>query len=501
MNQRSIIKRIIYAMNPKNISPKMVRLWIFWIIFNVGLVLLPKDQIEGTLWILVPLAGLFIYALVTKDVLESLLMGTISMYLMWHKGGFIDAFVKDLTTNLQDEETIGMYMSFFLCAGIIIALERSGVVRTLSNVVISTFGKKENRVLGTAAIYAGVMSVDDYVSMLTSGAAFSPLMDAIKKPRLALAYIIRTFGTCVSQLLPFGAWGYFVIYQIADAKNVNGLKEASQIFYQTIPFMFFAFVACILAFLFSIGKFPIIGPMKKAYAMAEKGEQMGDVDEEEDEETAEYLKDPRRRYVSVWNLILPIIAIAGFLVYFEYDAFIAFAFAAAFTGILFVVQGIFTIGEYVQCMLDGFIDVIDMVIILIIGYALQSVMYDMGMEAFVESVCRGIPVASLIPFIFFVFFCFSEYLYSLNYTLYQIAIPVLMVVIPSVGANLPLTLGAIISASLFGANACIVSDLGIVSAKGARVKPYDQYVTSQPYSVIAAVITAVLYLAAGFIFV
>lgn len=153
-----------------------------------------------------------------------------------------------------------------------------------------------------------------------------------------------------------------------------------------------------------------------------------------------------------------------------------------------------------QCIVDGFIDMVDMVIILMLGYAMQECMYAMGMEDFVSAVCGAIPVASLLPFIFFVFFSCSEYLFSLNYTLYQIAIPVMMVVLPGVGANVPLCLGAIISAGLFGANACVVSDLGVVSARACRVTIYDQYRTSQPYVLIAGAISAALYLAAGFIF-
>lgn len=39
--------------------------------------------------------------------------------------------------------------------------------------------------------------------------------------------------------------------------------------------------------------------------------------------------------------------------------------------------------------------------------------------------------------------------------LYQIAIPVMMMVLPGIGANVPLCLGAIISAGLFGVNACV----------------------------------------------
>lgn len=501
MNSSNIFKRIGYYLNPKRIDSKMVKLWSFWIVFNVILFFIPKSVTEGSILILLPLAGLFVYALTTKDVMQSLLMGTFSMYILWYKFGVVGGFFNDLLTSLADEENIIMYMSFFLCGGIIIALKRSGSTKAFANFVTSKFGKSEKMILASSGIYSGIMSVDDYVSALTAGASFSPLIDAIKKPRLALAFVIRTFSICISEMLPFGAWGYFVIFQIAAAKSVSSRAEATHIFIQSIPFMFYAIVACLIAFLFALGLFPKIGPMKKAYEMMEHGEQMGaltDGSEEEEEDFDE--EDDRKKHVSVWNLLIPMITIVVALIATGLDCFLAFGIATLVTGVLYVLQGIFTIGEYVQCIVDGFVDMMDMVMILMIGYAMQEVMYTMGMEAFVNSVCSAIPIVALLPVLIFIFFSCSEYLYSLNYTLYQIAIPVLMVVLPRVGANVPLCLGALISAGLFGANACVVSDLGIISARACRVKVYEQYTTSQPYFIIAAVVTAVLYLAAGLIF-
>ena len=500
MSDANILKRIVYYMNPKRIEPKMVKLWAFWLVFNVVLFLIPRSMIEGTAWILVPLAGLFVYALVTKDVMQSLLMGMFSMHILWYKQGAVNGFFSNLMVSLSDEENITMYMSFFLCGGVIIALKRSGSTKSFAKFITSKFGKSEKMILAASGIYSGVMSIDDYVSALTAGASFSPLTDMIKKPRLALAFVIRTFSICVSEMLPFGAWGYFVIFQIAAAENVASRGKATAIFISTIPFMFYAIVACIIAFLFAIGLFPKIGPMKEAYAMAEKdGTQMGAlVDGSEEEEDDFDENDPRKQHVSILNLLLPMATIVIALIATDLDCFLAFGIAAIVTGVLYVLQGIFTIGEYVQCIVDGFLDMMDMVMILMIGYAMQEVMYCMGMENFVEGVCGAIPIVALIPFLIFVFFSCSEFLYSLNYTLYQIAIPVLMVVLTKVGANVPLCLGALISAGLFGANACVVSDLGIISARSCRVKVYDQYRTSLPYFIIAAVITAVLYLVFGF---
>lgn len=500
METANIFKRIIYALNPKNNDKVMVKLWIFWIIFNIVLFFIPKSATEGSVLILLGLIGLFIYALTTKDVMSALLLGTFSMYIQWYKFSFISAFFSDMEESLCDAENVEMYMSFFLCGGIIIAMKRVGATKAFSNFITKHFGKNEKLVMTASGVYAGVTSVDDYVSALTAGAAFSPLCDAIKKPRVAMAYIIRTLSINISTLLPFGAWGYFIIYQIADAANVDGRGEAASIFVKTIPFMLYCIVACVIALLFALGIIPKIGPMKSAYEMMEKdGMQYGADENAMEEEEEDGTDDPRRKHVSVLNLIIPIITIVIALLATDLNCFLAFGIAMLVTAVLYIIQGLTTVKEFAQCIVDGFIDMTDMVMILMIGYIMQNVLYAMGMEAFVESVCGLIPVASLLPVLIFLFFALEEYLYSLNYTLFQIAIPVLLVVLPKVGANVPLCLGALISASLFGANACMVSDLGIISARSCRVGIVEQYKTSLPYFLISAGICAVLYLVLGFV--
>ncbi len=501
MSEKSILWRVIHYMNPKRIDAKMVKLWIFWIIFNVVLLLVPRSISSESIWILVPMAGLFIYALVTKDVMQSLLMGTFSMYILWYKFESVGAFFNDCKVVLADEENIEMYMSFFLCGGLIIAMKRSGATKAFTDFITSRFGANEKVILATSGIYAGIMSIDDYVSAFTAGAAFSPLIDKIKKPRLALAYVIRTLSICVSAMLPVGAWGYFIIFQIADAKNVSNRAAATNLFIQSIPYMFYAIVACLVAMMFAAGIIPKIGLMKKAYQMSEEGKQLGELTDGSDEEEQDFDEnDPRKQHISVWNLLIPMITIVIALIATGLNCFLAFGITLLVTAVLYVIQGIMTISEYVECVVDGFIDMVDMVIILMIGYAMQEVMYTMGMEGFVQKVCGMIPIVSLIPFVLFVFFSCTEFLYSLNYTLYQIALPVMIVVLTGIGANVPLCIGAIISAGLFGANACVVSDLGIVSARASRVKIYEQYQSSLPYVLISGGISAIIYLIAGFIF-
>lgn len=240
METANIFKRIGYAMQPKHNDKKMVKLWIFWILFCLGLFLIPQSVTQGSVLILLPLVGLFIYALTTQDVMSALILGTLAMYIQWYKLGTIPAFFADMESSLCDEENIEMYMSFFLCGGIIIAMKRVGATDAFTNLITKKFGRNEKLIMTSAGLYAGATSVDDYVSALTAGAAFSPLCDAIKKPRVAMAYVIRTLSINVSMMLPFGAWGYFVIYQIAAAKMWAPEQRQRESFYRQCLLCFIA---------------------------------------------------------------------------------------------------------------------------------------------------------------------------------------------------------------------------------------------------------------------
>ena len=81
-NDRSIIRRIIYYMNPERIDPDYGKAVDFFPDLNVIFFLLPRDMVEGSILIMAPLAGLFVYALTTKDVMSSLCWGLFYVYLM-----------------------------------------------------------------------------------------------------------------------------------------------------------------------------------------------------------------------------------------------------------------------------------------------------------------------------------------------------------------------------------------------------------------------------------
>ena len=101
-------------------------------------------------------------------------------------------------------------------------------------------------------------------------------------------------------MLPVGAWGYFIIFQIADAKNVANKAAATSLFMKSVPFMFYAIIACIVALLFAFGLLPKIGHMKKAYEMSDQGKQLGELTDGSEEEETDFDETDQENNISVF---------------------------------------------------------------------------------------------------------------------------------------------------------------------------------------------------------
>ena len=111
---------------------------------------------------------------------------------------------------------------------------------------------------------------------------------------------------------------------------------------------------------------------------------MGDLADEDSEGTTKMIlmrQMKEKKHVNILNLLIPMITIVVALIATGWIVTGHLVLLRSLPVFLYVVQGIFTIGEYVQCIVDGFIDMMDMVMILMIGYAMQEVMYRMGMES------------------------------------------------------------------------------------------------------------------------
>ena len=495
-----VFKAMIHNMNPKNQeNPKMFYLWIGLIIVTITMLVVPTKTIHASILTLIPIVMMFIYVIVSKDFVQGFIVGTLLAFLSCYKLKGAVMWVDSIIETLSDYDNMFTILTFFICGGTIAALQASGATKSFGKWVS---GKIRNPKLSLFATWllSGIMSIDDYVGGLTVGAAMSPINDSQKVPREMTAYTIRSTVSAPGLFYPMGDWAYFIIMQLVALKLVSGgVKEAVGVYMGWVPFLFYAMVAMALALLVILGVIPKVGNMKKAYERVENGGPACPTTNLSEDDLAELEEINAKPDIHPVNFIIPIIIMFSTMVITDFDGVRAGAISLSLTGVFFIAQGIFTLKEYVEVMLDGFKDMIDLTILLIFGYMLGDVMSELGFAEFIAGVARHVSIAGLFPAIVFILFCITEYLCTLNWTLYVIALPILYQVAPQVGANLTLTVAAMISAGLFGSNTCPFSDGGIVVAKGCKMDLYDHSFSSMPYFILAAVITAVLYLAAGMI--
>lgn len=75
-----------------------------------------------------------------------------------------------------------------------------------------------------------------------------------------------------------------------------------------------------------------------------------------------------------------------------------------------------------------------------------------------------------------------------SWGIFAVTIPIVMPLAKSVDADIPLVIGALLSASSFGSQACFYSDSTVLAAQGSGCNLVSHAVTQLPYALIAAVI-------------
>jgi Na+/H+ antiporter NhaC len=73
-----------------------------------------------------------------------------------------------------------------------------------------------------------------------------------------------------------------------------------------------------------------------------------------------------------------------------------------------------------------------------------------------------------------------------SWGIFAVTIPIVMPLAYALQADIPLTTGALLSASAFGSQACFYSDSTVLAAQGSGCNLISHAITQLPYTLIAA---------------
>ncbi len=331
----------------------------------------------GVLTLIPPLVAI-ILAFITKNVVISLFIGTLSGCFMVQLAGynlfgaFVQAFldfVQRALNSLADPWNAGIVLQVLVIGGVINLISKMGGARAVAEALAKRAKTPRSTQIVTWLLGLFVF-FDDYANALIVGPIMKPVADKMKVSREKLSFIIDATAAPIAGLAIISTWIGLEVGLIGDAfAGIGQNVDSFGVFLQTIPYRFYnililAFVVISAVLLRDFGPmrdafagigqnvdsfgvflqtipyrfynililaFVVIsavllrdfGPMRKAEIKARRGEQeLKDI--AIDEETAEEFEAKRGIKLSIWNAIIPIgTLIVAALASFYYSGYTA----------------------------------------------------------------------------------------------------------------------------------------------------------------------------------
>lgn len=477
----------------------------------------------GWLSILPPILAIGL-ALVTKEVISSLIVGILSgtlIYAFNTGGGIVKAI--DVTFGLMAEK-MGSNASIILFLGFLGALvaviTMAGGSRAYGDWATSKIKSKKGAQLGTSLL-GMLIFVDDYFNCLTIGTVMRPVTDKYAISRAKLAYIIDATAAPICIIAPISSWAASVISQIGET-SVNGTPlNGMETFIATIPYNLYAILTLIMVVILCVTNIEF-GPMATFEEAARLGKDtQAPVESIEADELDRMPISPKGR---VYDLIVPIAALIVFAIlamlyiggYFEGGMTLAEGFgetdagpALAIAGfgalvvafLLFVPRGVVSFKHFMEGIGIGVKSMVGAFIILILAWTISGVCRDLlNTGEFVGELVKNsnMPPA-LIPAIVFVVAGALAFAMGTSWGTFGILIPIVVMICAAVAPQLiTATLAATLAGAVFGDHCSPISDTTILSSTGAGCNHIDHVSSQIPYTLVVASCCFVGYLVAGF---
>ncbi|KJY97570.1 Na+/H+ antiporter NhaC family protein [Pseudoalteromonas piscicida] len=407
----------------------------------------------------------------------------------------------DASLKVMGDETIGWLILVCGTFGALIALlvHTGGALAFGRNALKMAKGPKSSLLM---TYFLGVIIfIDDYLNALTVGETMRRVTDKFKISREMLAYVVDSTAAPICVLVPLSTWAVFFGGLLVD-NGVAGEGQGISTYIQAIPYMLYAWVAVIMVPLVIFGVVPLFGPMKKAELAAKQGQPaLEQVDLEEvhtpDHYAAKAIEqefeqaDTQGKLV---NFLLPIGLLVAFTVYFDIDVWKGLLATLAVTIPFYMVQRLMPLADMLEQMINGFKCMLPAIGTVIAAFIFKDVCDQLLLPQYVINVLSPYMTAGLLPAMVFLSMAILAFATGSSWGIFAVTIPIVMPLAVAVDANIPLVIGALLSASSFGSQACFYSDSTVLAAQGSDCNLVSHAITQLPYALIAAAIAFVGFL-------
>ncbi|WP_167958929.1 Na+/H+ antiporter NhaC family protein [Anaerosporobacter faecicola] len=468
----------------------------------------------GLLSILPPLIAI-ILALLTKEVITSLLTGILVGALIYGNGNILDMLV---TTFEVMGEKMGenVYILIFLAllGALVAVVTMGGGSAAYGAMAANKIKSRKMAALATSALGCFIF-IDDYFNCLTVGTVMKPLTDKHRISRAKLAYLIDATAAPICIIAPVSSWGASVATYIQDAGAGNGMST----FIKIIPYNLYAILTIMMVLIICLTNVNF-GPM----AVFEKNAMdNGDVfsgkpiiDQEERKEKAKG---------TVIDLVIPILSLIVFTVLAmaytgggftgEQSFFSSFGYsdsslslvlgsfgALVLTFFQYAIRKILSFREFMEGISDGVKSMVPAFLILILAWTIGGICSTeyLNTGGYVGNLVQdaNFPLF-ILPVMVFVIAAFLGFATGTSWGTMALLIPIGAAICssPSTSVLLYPVLGAVLAGSVYGDHISPISDTTILSSTGAGCNHMDHVSTQLAYASVVASSCVVGYILMG----
>ena len=482
------------------------------------------SAVHGTIASLLPPVVAIGLALITKEVYSSLFLGILVGCFLQVNGNPIDAFqffVSHLCSNAGGN--MGILMFLVILGTMVALMIRAGGSKAYGDWAVSHI-KTKSGALWSTFILAIVLGVDDYFNNLTTGNVMRPVADGHHISRAKLSYMCDATAAPVCIMMPVSSWA-------AAVTGVIGNEEVGfQIFLRAIPFNYYAILTLVFIIVMTCLNIDY-GPMRTHELNAAKGD-LYTTPERPFENAAEMKFNPDGKVIDlVIPVIILIIGCVSSMIYVGFqngghDLITAFANTSSFDAlplgslialiinmIYFMVRRSMKFTELMDCLPEGFKQMVPAILILCLAWTIGDVTKGLGAPEFVAGIVENLSgsLYALLPAVVFIIAAFLGFATGTSWGTFSILLPIVIPVFSGGTPAVDLTVGdlnnnllmisiaATLGGAVMGDHCSPISDTTIMASSGAQCYHLNHVATQLPYAVTVAVVAFVNYIITAFI--
>jgi Na+/H+ antiporter NhaC len=485
----------------------------------------------GFLSVLPPIIAI-IFALRTKQVYVALFFGIWFSWIIISDWNFLTgtlAAIEGMVNVFKSEGNTRTIMFSALVGALLLFIQYSrgveGFVNKL-NVLISYFEKKKTGysrvIVQLLAMLTGIiLFVETSISSLTVGTLYRPIFDKLKIPREKLAYIADSSSAPTSILIPFNAWGAFIMGLLIT----QGIEHPFAILISSIKYNFYPIVALlILSFVIVFNK--DIGAMAKAEKRTkETGKLMNDGSKPMISDTVTSYPPKDGIKSKAYNMVIPLVTMVlmmpinlsytGWGKVENYTSFwnhflqaigkgsgsssVLYAVLTAIlvAMILYRLQGIMKTKEMVNLTLKGISELMPLALLMMLAFAIGEACNELGTGQYIATISKDWLSPEFLPAIVFVISSFIAFSTGTSWGTFAIMLAISLPMATIQGADPILVIAATLGGGVFGDHCSPISDTSIISSMASASDHIDHVKTQLPYALIGGLITTILYIILG----